>query len=268
MKRYLSSILLLLFFCRPTFGQITCDVFEIDSELNGKNLSVSLNTDLPDNTILMVSISRSYWEEGNLSEYSIDYYSDRTTVGEWKNEHSISVDNTKWENDLQDKQKEMAPLGLGFDVDRISDSLVVRMVVPINQSNPKFGNRNSNLTGKKVNTSGLRTVSSEKSIYYTMDGIVSKKSKFADPLSLKNGESYSISKKTPLMSEFDPSDPMAALENTKEIPKGNLIKVISTKKKANHPWYEVEVYNSSGNLLGKGWINSQALMGQSLGIQN
>ncbi|MEX1014188.1 MAG: hypothetical protein WDZ80_03445 [Candidatus Paceibacterota bacterium] len=268
MKQAIVFLSVLLFTYSPTLAQVTCDVFDIYSELTDETLLVTLDTDLPDNTILMVSISRSYWEKGSPSEYLIDYYSERSTVGEWKNEQTISIDNTEWENDLQDKQKEMAPLGLGFDVDRISDSVVVRMVVPINQSNPKFGDRNSNLTGKKVNTSGLRTVGSEKSIYYTLDGIASKKSDFADPSSLKIGESYSISKNTPLMSEIEPSDPMAALEDTKEIPKGYFIKVISTKDKANNPWYEVEVYNSSGSLLGKGWINSQALMGQSLSIQN
>lgn len=267
MKRYLISILLLLFFCRPTFGQITCDVFDIESKLNGKNLLVSLNTDLPDNTVLMFSISRSYWEKGSSDEYSIDYFSEKSTVQEWRNARAIVIDNSKWETDLQDKQRELAPLGLGFDVDKISDSVVVRMVVPINQPNPKFGDRNSSLTGEKVNTSGFRTVSDENSLYYTLDGTVEKKSKFADPLSLKIGEAYSISKRTPLMPEFEPSDPMEALENTKDIPTGNLIKVISIREKDNNPWYEVEVFNNRGNRIGKGWINSQALMGQSLQIE-
>lgn len=267
MKRFLLTLLTIFVSCSPIFGQITCDVFEINSELNKETLSVSLNTDLPDNAVLMVSISRSYWEVGSSDEYSIDYYSEKSTVQEWRNTHAIVVDNSIWETDLQDKQKKLAPLGLGFDVDKISDSVIVRMVVPINQPNPKFGNGNEKLTGKKVNTSGLRTVSDENRIYYTIDGDVSKRSKFADPLSLKSGETYVISQKTPLMSEFDPSDPMKALEYTKEIPPGNLIEVISIKQKDSRPWYEVEVFNARDNCIGIGWINSQALMGQSIQIK-
>tara|TARA_R110002124_G_scaffold284345_1_gene461447 strand:- start:136 stop:942 length:807 start_codon:yes stop_codon:yes gene_type:complete len=267
MKQAIVFLSVLLFTYCPTLAQVTCDVFDINSELNKETLSLSLNTDLPDNTVLMVSISRSYWEEGSSDEYSIDYYSERSTVQEWRKGNTITIDNSKWETDLQNKQKELAPLGLGFDVDRISDSVVVRMVVPINQPSPKFGDGNKKLTGKEVNTSGFRTVSDENSIYYTLEGTVAKKSKFADPLSLQVGVAYTISKRTPLMSEFDPSDPMKALENTKEIPSGNLIKVISTRKKDNNPWYEVEVFNNRGNQIGKGWINSQALMGQSLQIK-
>lgn len=263
MKQFL--ILLLFFLVSPitSNAQITCDVFDINYELNSNELLVSLETDLPDNTILMVSISRSYWEKGNASEYSIDYYSERTTVGKWRKDQRISVDNSIWETKLESKQKEMAGVGLGFDVDKISDEIAISMVVPINQSNPKFGDRNANLSGEKVNTSGFRVVRSEEAFDFPLDGTVSKESKFASPSSLKIGTVYVLPKKVPLMPEFEPQDPLKALENAKEIDSGNLIEVISTKYKSGTPWYEVKVLNSTET----GWVNSQALIGKSLQIK-
>jgi len=62
LKQAIAFLSVLLFTYSPTLAQITCDVFDIDSELTDETLLVTLDTDLPDNTILMVSITRSYWE--------------------------------------------------------------------------------------------------------------------------------------------------------------------------------------------------------------
>lgn len=55
-----------------------------------------------------------------------------------------------------------------YEVDKISDTIEVRMVVPINQSNPRFGWRNENLVGKAVSTEDLRVVEGEVQIHYPL----------------------------------------------------------------------------------------------------
>jgi len=266
------AIILFILIYSPSYAQVTCNVFDIQYKLTDKNLSVSLNTDLPDDTVLRISVSRSYWEKGTSEEYSIDYFSEKTTVNEWRKEHDILLDNSKWKADLENKQKELASLELGFDVDKISDNVSVRAIVPMNQPSSKFGdNKNSKLTGEKVNTSslgtvGLHTVEDEVAILYPLEGGISKKSKFGDPLSLKLGETYSVSKMTPLMPELSPSDPMESLENVKYIQEGGLIKIILIRKKDNQPWYKVEVINNN-QVIGEGWINSTALIEQHLRIE-
>ena len=62
---------------------------------------------------------------------------------------------------LKVKQQEMSKIGLGFDVASISNKIEVRMVVPINQPDPKFGNQNQNLTGKAVKTKDIRVIEDE-----------------------------------------------------------------------------------------------------------
>lgn len=261
----IGALVLSICIYSPSSAQVTCDVFDIQYKLVDKKLSVSLNTDLPDDTVVILSVSRSYWEKGNSEEYSIDYFSKRANVKEWRKAYEVLLDNSKWKTDLESKQKELAPLDLGFDVDKISDSVDIRAVVPMNQPSSKFGDKNSKLTGKKVNTSGFRIVEDEVTIHYPLEGGLSKKSNFGEPLSLRPGETYSVSKSTPLMPELSPSDPMTALENVKYIQEGDLIKIISVRKKDNQPWYKVEAINNN-QVIGKGWINSTALVGQQLQI--
>jgi hypothetical protein len=66
------------------------------------------------------------------------------------------------------------------------------------------------------------------------------------------------------MPELNPSDPLKAIGKIKAILAGGKFKVISTAKKRNTPWYNVTVYDSKGKASGTGWINSIALIGQTL----
>ena len=137
---------------------IVCNEFKLVSKVTGSTLELFVVTDLPDDTVVMVSVSRSYWEKGSPDEYSVDYLSEKSTIGKWKLKQNISIAGKKWENALKAKQEAMSGIGFGFDVANISDKIEVRMVVPINQSNPIFGKQNSNLTGRAVSLTGMHVI--------------------------------------------------------------------------------------------------------------
>jgi len=132
-----------------TETQILCDKFELITKVTGSTLDLSVDTDLPDNAVVMVGVSRSYLEKGNSVTYSVDYFSEKSTIGKWKSEHNISIASEDWKTALRAKQEEMSGFGLGFDVASISDKITVRMVVPINQTDSKFGDRNRILPVKR-----------------------------------------------------------------------------------------------------------------------
>ena len=249
--------------------QIVCDEFDLVTKVIGSSLELSVDTDLPDNTVVMASVSRSYLEKGNSDEYSVDYFSEKGTIGKWKSIHRISIDSKKWKAALRTKQEEMSRLGLGFDVASISDKIEVRMVVPINQPDPRFGKRNSNLTGKAVRASGLRVVEDEIEIDYPLDSPPVGKSPFPslNPLELEVGHAYIVSKQTPLMPSNSPADPIAAIQQMKQIPQGGGFKVIEVYKEKTNPWYKVIGFDQRSKHLGTGWINSTALLGQKLKAQ-
>jgi len=249
-----------------TETQILCDKFELITKVTGSTVAFSVDTDLPDNAVVMVGVSRSYLEKGNPDRYSVDYFSEKSTIGKWKSEHGISIASEDWKMTLRVKQKEMSRLGLGFDVASISDKIMVSMVVPINQPDPKFGDQNQNLTGKAVRTKGIRVVEDEIEIDYPLNAPPVGKSPFPslNPMELKIGQAYVVSKQTPLMSSHSPTDPIAAMQQVKQIPKGGGFKVLEVYKEKNNPWYKVTAFNQSTEEIGAGWINSTALLGQQL----
>ncbi len=265
-KLVLLLILTITFIAPTADAQIVCNKFKLVTKVTDSILDLSVDTDLPDNTVVMVSVSRSYLEKGNPATYAVDYFSEKSTVGKWKSSHRISVDSEKWKSSLRAKQEKMSRLGLGFDVASISDKITVRMVVPINQPDPRFGKRNSKLTGKAVRATGLRVIEDEIEINYPLDSPPVGKSQFPslNPLELEVGQTYIVSKRTPLMPSHSPDDPIAALKKMKQIPKGGAFKVLDTFNKRGNPWYRVIAFGQRKKQIGTGWINSTALVGQEL----
>lgn len=265
-KLALLLILAITFIARTADAQVVCNKFKLVTKVKGSTLDLSVDTELPDNTVVMVSVSRSYLEKGNPDIYSVDYFSEKSTVGKWKSRHRIFVDSEEWKSSLRTKQEKMSRLGLGFDVASISDKISVRMVVPINQPDPRFGELNSKLTGKAVTTTGLRVVEDEIELNYPLESPPVGKSPFPslNPLELEIGQTYILSEQTPLMPSHSPVDPIAALQKMKQIPKGGVFKVLETFKKRGNPWYKVVAFDQRKKRIGTGWINSTALIGQEL----
>jgi hypothetical protein len=164
----------------------------------------------------------------------------------------------------------MSRLGLGFDVASISDKIEVSIAVLRNQTNPKFGDQNQNLTGKAVRTQDdirpLRFVEDESVIDYPLNAPPVGRSPFPslDPMTLEVGAVYVVSKQTPLMPSPNPADPISALQQMKEIPKGGGFKVLEVYKDRNDPWYKVTAFDQRTEQIGAGWVNSTALLGQQL----
>ena len=249
---------------QPT--KIVCNKFKLVSKLTGNTLHLAVDTDLPDSTEVMVRVSRTYIEKGSKETYSVDYLNEKSTVGKWKSNHTVSIDSTTWKRLLREKQELMSRLGSGFDVASISDKIGVAMVVPVNQADPRFGKWNSQLAGNAVSTSGLRVVKDEVEIPYPLDSPPVGQSPFPNlnPLELENNQTYIVSKRTPLMPSPNPPNPLAALKQMKYIPAGGSFEVLDKWGKKGGPWYRVRASYASGGVIGAGWINSAALLGQKL----
>lgn len=248
--------------------QIVCDKFELVTKVAGSTLDLSVDTDLPDNTVVMVSVSRSYLRKGNSVAYSENYFSERSTIGKWKSGHRISIADEVWITAVRARQELVSRFGPSFDVASVSENVKVSMVVPINQPDYRFGDRNRNLIGKAVTVleGGLRVVSDEEEIEYPLSTPPIRKSPFPnlDPLGLDIGQSYVVSKQTALMPSHSPADPMAAMQQMKYIPQGGGFTVLEVYNKERSPWYKVIAFDQRTERIGAGWINSTALLGQRL----
>ena len=106
-------------------AQVRCDRFDIAAKLDGHTLTVSLDTDLPDETTLMASIDRLYWKSGTEDAYSESYLSGRFTVGEWRQPWRIDVRDDVWQRALKERQQLLARIGEPFTVRRIANEVEV-----------------------------------------------------------------------------------------------------------------------------------------------
>ena len=173
------GVALLLFGCsgppEPTSASapaepagIVCDRFELRWELDGEDLLLVIDTDLPDEGELSVSVSRSYYEVGNDAEYARDYLSVFEPVSRWREPRRVPLAADAWRADLAAHQSRMAEIAaaerqagvpaedtIAFEVASIADDVKIRAVLHLNQDDPRFGGRgNPNLSGAATSRSG------------------------------------------------------------------------------------------------------------------
>jgi hypothetical protein len=129
-------------------GTIVTDTFEVRYGMNGENLTVSLETDLPDQTLLDVHVSRTYRKKGGTEDLPLDYFGEQSTVGAWRRPHTIRVDNAAWRTELGN----VAAAGEPFEVAGLGRDIELSLTVPINQEAP-YREGNENLRGSAVSLS-------------------------------------------------------------------------------------------------------------------
>jgi len=142
----------------PRPGDLVCRVFEGKVTGTGERFQISLETDLPDDTVLSVTVTRTYQARGEdgVETYGIRYLSEDSTVGEWKKPHSVDVSNEIFEQALDQEVGRIQSYGIRHSVVQggISGDIEVSFLVTTNQPNPAFGELNKNLVGHMVEKMG------------------------------------------------------------------------------------------------------------------
>lgn len=169
------SFTIVLIFISTTLtakAQVNADKFNFKTDLNGQELTIALDTDLPEDTDLMFSIYRIYYKKGEpKTPYSFEYFDQKMSVKDWNGSKTFTLDNNIWKSGLKAFQDNLVPAGSGFEVAKIADDVKISFTVPFNQSNPAFGEMNSKLSGKvvKVSEYGGMLIEKEKYIYYPLE---------------------------------------------------------------------------------------------------
>tara|TARA_R110001599_G_scaffold353864_1_gene600835 strand:+ start:749 stop:1594 length:846 start_codon:yes stop_codon:yes gene_type:complete len=249
--------------------KVVCALFELEAAVDGQGVDVSLDTDLPVNTSVMLSVSRDYSQADSTEMYSQSYFSQKTLAGSLRRQKSIPIDDEKWKAALHEKQEQLSRLGEGFDVVKISDLVEVSVVVHINQSDPRFGKGNSNLVGCGAEDGALRTIRGEAVLSMPFKGRVSSLPYInLNPRNLDVGKTYIVDKRTPLLPAHTPQDPLLALGKLPYQPPDGNFTVIKTQMVKNSLWYWVSAFSPQSGDMGRAWINSVALLGQKLQKRN
>ncbi len=147
---------------------VVSDRFELQWELDGEDLLLAIDTDLPDEGELSVSVQRSYYQVGDDNAYSRNYLSGFEPVSMWREPRRIPLDSEAWRANLAAFQNEMAELAaaeresgvpaedtVAFEVASIDDDVTIRAVLTLNQDDPRFGGvNNPSLTGDATSRLG------------------------------------------------------------------------------------------------------------------
>ena len=240
--------------------QILTDTFDVVADLQGDELTLALRSDLADETSLVVSVSRVYQERGSSERYPVDYFSEHSTIGAWRQPRRVRLDHVAWKQEIVQRQRALAAGGQPFTVSRIADSIEIDFVVPVNQESP-FDELNANLTGSVVKQSGrLRIVEEEIALYNPIDAYSVGQAQFGAPLGLEVHSVYTVSRNTPVMPEIEPADPIGAIAAIRSLNPNDEFTVMEVRSHRGTPWYRVRTK------FGEGWINSTALLGQDLRV--
>lgn len=245
---------------------VVADRFEVSQALEGDTLTISLDTDLPDETKVMVDVSRRYRQAGDTTAYVNEYFEESGTVGGWRTPRSVVLDEARWRAALSEKQRILARGGAPFDIGRVEDTVIVSFVIPVNQPDRRFGDRNQHLSGSAVSVGllGWPLIERELHLFRKAGKADPSSPRWADPGTLQVGRRYALSRETSLMPELNPADPMGAIERIRVIPQEGSIGIVAIANREVTQWYEVEAYDGAGARLGSGWVNSTALIGQDV----
>jgi hypothetical protein len=154
-----AAALLLLAACGDK--DVVADTFEIKHRLDGDRLYLALDTDLPDFPDVTVSVRRDYRQKNHPIVYEIHYLYEETTVGAWRKEREVVLDNAEWKRKMQAEQEKYRKMLTPLNVESISDEVAVKIVLPLRQRDPRMGDRNANLKGKAVGDAATKIVTRE-----------------------------------------------------------------------------------------------------------
>ena len=142
----------------PPADLIFCNRFVVTHTLRGHTLELGLQTDLPEDTELLVTVSRDFIN-GKVT-YAENYLfgRHRSKVADWKVPVEVDLDERQWLLQFADRKRDFKSIDAWYPPAKISDAVVVTFQTLTNQPDRRFGHRNANLRGAWVTTETSGTI--------------------------------------------------------------------------------------------------------------
>ena len=155
------------------------DVVQYNAELivkkEGRTLQISLKSDFPENTLVLVSVTRSFWEKGKNDTYSGDIHSKDIPIKDGIIEVTVNVDDKPWYKQRKQKEEQFKGLGVFGEIGKISPEVEVRTMVSPRRQKSKhieklFGKNGERIGGKGAQKGAITTYELEKAISIKFNG--------------------------------------------------------------------------------------------------
>lgn len=267
----------------PRHG-VVCDSFDLIASIEGGDLVLTLDTDLPSDAVVRVRVDREYTldpvaidsfhEQGETNSQS--YFAENNHVSFWRDQQRIPLDDQMWKEALAEKQDEQAILGKrgAFRIVAVSESVTV--TADLNTYDRVQGEWISlypDLTGSAVEEGWgeAKIIRSETHIHYPLDGeLLQVESNYVHHDDLEESIAYRLSNQTPLAplpgvdaTRMSEDQMLNALVQIRYLPAGTVVDVVAIRRdKSGRPaWYGVVVRAEEP---AEGWIKPIALMNQRI----
>ncbi|MCH7619915.1 MAG: hypothetical protein IH880_09155 [Candidatus Marinimicrobia bacterium] len=147
----------------------------LETSIRGRTLTISVNTNLPDGTKLLIGVKRIYWEKGDDERYAGEIFSEDIVVENGKIKVITKVDDRKWKDEYRTKQIQFAKLNLFPGINRISPKIKVSaMFSPYRNKGNKvldiLGKEGEFMSGKNIrNNLGFNILEATKEIKISIE---------------------------------------------------------------------------------------------------
>lgn len=129
----------------------------LPSNIGGREVKITVNTNFPNNTKLSISVGRIYFSKGDPAEYWGEIYSEDFIVKNGKHETTFTVSDTKW---FSRQQKLIKSLPEDFPpMAKINDNIIINVlftgyVDQTSQVSGILGSKGEYITGNGVEEFG------------------------------------------------------------------------------------------------------------------
>ena len=265
---------LVAIFTQVLFGdaanaQISCQVFDLQAELKAGVLSFTLKTDLPEDTVVNVGISRRYWLQGERKARSVEYLFETSAVTNWAESRSVPVGGEAWRKKISEVIARHQRRQPGAALDRADGRIKLEIRTPTNQPNKGFGEHNQNLKGKGVRTDGVwRGMFAVRRFSMDTSGKteVVKAAKQVQPDAIRSGQVVVIANKITLLPFHDIGRPASRLRKAEPVAAGSVLVIERRFRLGAALWYLASHYGDGEEPLATGWVEAAQLGARALTI--
>lgn len=263
-NRRLTALWLVVFLLNPVApGQVTCDEFSLIAtpQQRGQALSLRISSDLPDDTTLFLTASRSYTKAGDAETYSESYIASRFLLGDLRQDNLFNTSDILWERAIRHRQSLLSMIESPFQVARISEEVRIRAFIIGDQTDPRFGDQNEHLTGGAVvrSSAGYNTAQQEVLLQMPL------KNSTPNELPSMQVHSFQLEKDRKYRLQNRCEFPASRADTTRNhgiryLESSDIVHILKIDETGPSPWYLVDAFSAHSEELGTGWLSARSLI--------
>lgn len=142
---------------------IRCDTFELQCLTDDNNIKIKLNTDLPEEVIIRLSIYREIFRKDNFYD-RYEYFLEEKTVKELSIWNEYTISNSKWEKEVCEHINFLETINVPYLIEGVGGDICILASVELIKNSHLLGESFGLLIGNRVNKYSFNKI--EDTVFY------------------------------------------------------------------------------------------------------